>query len=79
MAEALRAETEATEAVRAGKGPWLTLAASCSHKAGSNSSAKWVLRTNHLIVTGRVIFSWLVPRRSPLLLLLLFKEKSERI
>lgn len=39
MAESLRAELEAAEAVQAGKGPWLTVTASYSHQAGSLPSA----------------------------------------
>lgn len=49
MADALKAELAAADAVKAGKGPWLTLSASYGHKAGTLSSssrdgapARWV-------------------------------------
>ncbi|CAM9817207.1 unnamed protein product [Ectocarpus fasciculatus] len=39
MADALKAELAAADAVRAGEGPWLTLSASYGHKAGTLSSS----------------------------------------
>lgn len=40
MADALKAELAAADAVEAGKGPWLTLSASYGHKAGTLSSSR---------------------------------------
>eukprot|EP00752_Nemacystus_decipiens_P016769 g15006.t1 len=40
MADALKAELAAADAVKAGKGPWLTLSASYGHKAGTLSSSR---------------------------------------
>ncbi|CAM9845652.1 unnamed protein product [Hapterophycus canaliculatus] len=37
MADSLKAELAAAEAVQAGKGPWLTLSASYAHQAGTSS------------------------------------------
>lgn len=35
MADSLKAELAAADAVKAGEGPWLTLSASYAHKAGT--------------------------------------------
>lgn len=39
MAEALRAELAAAEAVQAGEGPWLTVTASFAHQAGRDPTS----------------------------------------
>lgn len=39
MAEALRAELTAAEAVQAGQGPWLTVTASFAHQAGRDPTS----------------------------------------